>query len=202
MLSALLLLVGFAAGMWYQGFRLRTEESSERIALNGAAASAGASQGETEVTTEPEAQDIEVYVTGAVAYPRVYKVPSGTRVYEAVELAAPLAEAETMGLDMARLLEDEETVIVPYRADADDQAAAQAAEAVIAASGSTGGKVNINTASVAELDTLPGIGPVLAQRIVDYREQNGKFKDVSELLNVSGIGDQRLADITPHITLR
>jgi competence protein ComEA len=61
--------------------------------------------------------------------------------------------------------------------------------------------VNINTATADELEALPGIGPVLAQRIVDYREQHGPFRSVRDLLNVSGIGDSHLADLAPLVTV-
>lgn len=198
MMSALLLVLGFAAGMWYQSFRLEHAAGQDSIVLLDAAEA----DSDAEVTAAGPAE-IEVFVTGAVRYPQVYRVADDTRVYEAVALAVLLPEAETVGLEMARILADEETVIVPYRSGEGDEAAAVAVAAALAsAGGSGGGKININTASLAELDTLPGIGPVLAQRIVDHREQHGKFQEVSDLLNVSGIGDQRLADIEPHITLR
>ena len=64
-----------------------------------------------------------------------------------------------------------------------------------------GGPINVNTATLDQLDSLPGIGPTLAQRIIDYREQHGPFRSVEDLLNVSGIGDARLADLKPLVTV-
>ncbi len=135
---------------------------------------------------------LQVYVTGEVKAPGVYKLQEGARVYEAVEMAGGvLATADLRRLDMARRLQDEETVFVPAVGEAP------------ASSYFEPDKVNINTASVSELaDKLTGIGPGLSQRIVDYRDAYGPFKKIEDIKNVSGIGEKRFQDIKENITVR
>jgi competence protein ComEA len=101
---------------------------------------------------------------------------------------------------MARLMVDEETILVPVQGESPES------ESIFATppSGiSASGKININRASVAELDQhLNGIGPTLAQRIVDYREENGPFRSIEDLRNVSGIGDKRFADLKDQVDVK
>lgn len=176
-----------------------------------------------------DGEEIIVHVTGAVKKPGVYNLPAGSRVIDALNLAGPVAEADLEQLNLALEVEDGEQVQVPHKGEsADDNegfggASAGPGKRQIAANrggagktsagagknsaGSTAvrissGKVNINKAGIDELDTLPGIGPALAQRIVDYRESQGKFQDVSELKNVSGIGDKKYAGLADLVTIK
>lgn len=139
-----------------------------------------------------------VHVVGAVRNPGVYELPAGSRAADAVRLAGGLGRhADLLGVNLARLVIDGEQIVVPRRppkGTVDDTTGS-------AANGSTGDKININTADQASLESLPGIGPALAQRIIEYRELNGPFSKVEDLTQVSGIGDKTLANLISYITV-
>ena len=155
------------------------------------------------------AKEIAVHVSGAVARPGLYRLTQGARVADAVEKAGPLDEADLNAINLAAPLADGQKVPVPLKGEVQAGAPAGAgpvqrnAGVSAAAPRSVGpaGPVNINTAGAAELDTLPGIGPALAQRIIQYRETNGPFKQVEDLKNVSGIGDKKFAELKDRITV-
>ncbi|MBU1747883.1 MAG: helix-hairpin-helix domain-containing protein [Chloroflexi bacterium] len=130
---------------------------------------------------------IAVYVSGAVQTPGVYELPDGARVDEAIEAAGgPTAEADLARVNLAHRLRDEEQVYVPRIGE---EASPPVTPAGTTGSGA-GGKININTTTTAEFETLPGIGPALAQRIVEYREKNGPFASIDGIKQVGGIGDK------------
>lgn len=137
---------------------------------------------------------IVVAVTGKVRRPGVVTIPAGARVIDAVRAAGgPVPGADLATLNLARKLADGELVAVgvPAPPAGGDPAAA----AGDPAAGGTAGPVDLNTATLAELDTLPGVGPVLAQRILDWRIQHGQFATVDQLADVPGIGDSRMAQL-------
>src|SRR4051794_3104181 len=137
-----------------------------------------------------------VDVAGEVRRPGVYRVPAGSRADAAVQLAGGVtAHAERAAVNLAMPLHDGQQVVVPRHG------AAPVAPGGAAATGGTGAPpggspaqpISLSTATVEQLDTLDGIGPTLAARIVQYRDAHGGFKSVDELRQVSGIGDKRLA---------
>ena len=143
----------------------------------------------------PTEKPVIVHITGAVPRPGVYALPQGARVQDAISAAGGfLAEAEKSQLNLAQLLEDGEKLDIPFIEGASPIITTPVPEVVTA----TTELVNINTASLEELDTLPGIGPTTAQKIVEYREQNGPFVSIEDIINVSGIGPgtyERLKDL-------
>jgi len=144
---------------------------------------------------------LSIHVAGAVNKPGLYEVGEGSRVADAVSRAGgPAPDALLDNLNLAARLKDGEKVMVPRGTQ---QAAGQqdvSAEAATG-SGSSGSAVNINIASVDELDRLPGVGPALSQRIVEYRQKNGAFSSVEELDNVEGIGPSKMESLKDLVTI-
>jgi competence protein ComEA len=144
---------------------------------------------------------VTVHVAGAVAAPGVYALPAGARQADALVAAAgPLAEADLDRLNLAAPLSDGERVWVPRRGEA---APPMPAAAPGAGSGPAGrsapGPVDVNTATIEQLDTLPGIGPATAEAIVNHRQRNGRFRTVTDLLHVPGIGPAKLEALRPLV---
>jgi len=133
-----------------------------------------------------------VDVVGAVRRPGLYRVRSGARVADAVAHAGGATrKADLQLVNLAALVADGEQVVVPHRGSGG---------ATAAAGGSTpSGPVHLNSATLEQLDGLPGVGPVTAQKIIDYRTQHGGFGSVDELDAVPGIGPARLADLRPLV---
>ena len=135
---------------------------------------------------------VVVDVAGAVRHPGVYRMPAGARVDDAVQRAGgPRPRADLSQINLAAKLEDGKQVLVPARAPAAATGVATAPGA--AATPAPGVPLNLNTATLEQLDTLSGVGPATAQKILDYRQQHGGFSSVEELGQVPGIGDVRLA---------
>jgi competence protein ComEA len=144
--------------------------------------------------------DLVVDVAGKVRRPGIVRLPAGSRVVDALEAAGGARRGvDLTNLNLARPLVDGEQVLVGVRAV--PGVAASAAAAPPGSSASAGPLVNINTADSAELETLPGVGPVTAAAILQWRADHGAFSAVEELLEVSGIGDATLAEIAPYVTL-
>jgi competence protein ComEA len=147
----------------------------------------------------PSPAVIVVYVTGWVRHPGVYQFHQGDRVIDALRIAGGARPgADLTSINLAGFLTDAQQVTVVKKGATQTGGAAGLGGA---GPGGIGGLVNLNTATLEELETLPGIGPAIGQRIVDYRTAHGPFRSVDDLLNVSGIGDKRLADLRPKVTV-
>ncbi len=188
-LSVLLVLgLGYGAQQFWAG-------RPEPVAVPTAEASAGASLSPP-LSSEPSAAALSpsaaagggviVDVAGRVREPGVRTLPAGARVQDALKAAGGAAPGTDLtGLNLARRLNDGEEIIV----------GAAPAAAAGGSAGKPAGPLSLNSATVEQLDQLPGIGPVLAQRIVQYRDQHGGFTSVDQLRKVSGFGERRLADL-------
>jgi competence protein ComEA len=175
------------AGFWYvrslpQPVEVRTEAAAP---APGPTASAAA-------PTEP----ILVDVAGWVRRPGVYEFTGGARVIDAIEAAGGARPgAQLQALNLAAPLADGTQVLVPR------EGAPLPSPALGAGTVASGGLVNVNTATAEELETLPGIGEVTAQAIIDHRTENGPFTSVDQLLDVTGIGDVTLENIRDLVTV-
>ena len=141
-----------------------------------------------------------VHVAGWVENPGVYEFPEGSRVIDALEAAGGSKRgAELAALNLAASLTDGQQVLVPRASDVAPAAGTSPATGTAVIGGGT--LVNINSAQVEELETLPGIGEVLASTIVQYREEHGPFTSVDQLLDVSGIGEVTLEELRDLVTI-
>lgn len=138
-----------------------------------------------------------VHVAGAVEKPGVYELSADNRINDALEKAGVKTDADIEQLNLAQRLMDGQKIIVPYIGED----LATAPTAAPATGGGETGRISINQASEAELMTLPAIGEVRAKAIIAYREENGGFKSVDELKNVSGIGDKTFAQLESLVSL-
>lgn len=185
-------------------------------------AASGAATGTTGATgaTAQATARVMVHIVGEVERPGVVTLPAGSRVDDALdEAGGATSEADLTGVNLARPLVDGEQVVVPAPGDrvvgapgagtgaAPGGAGAAGAGGAAAGAGGAGAGgaaaelVDLNTADLATLETLPGVGPVLAQRILDWRTEHGQFTAVEELGEVSGIGDKIYAQLSPKVTV-
>jgi len=141
---------------------------------------------------------LEVYVTGAVQTPQArLSLPVGSRVEDAIEAAGGVLEnADLDQVNMAQRLQDGDQIFVPtVRPEGETE------EETTLPTPNAPRVININEATVEELDTLPGVGPSTAQAIIDYRTENGPFQSIEDLLNVPGIGEGTMDNIRPYVTV-
>jgi competence protein ComEA len=150
---------------------------------------------------------IIVHVAGAVARPGVVELPAGSRLHEAIAaVGGSTGVSDPDRLNLAAVLEDGQKILVPARGDPGSAEPVPAETGGSAGAGTDGGgaapgggKIDLNTAGVEELGTLPRVGPVLAQRIVDWRKQHGRFQTVEELDAVDGVGPKMLEALLPRV---
>lgn len=188
---ALVLLVALVLG---GRFALLNRDPSTRRAATPAAGSLTASKSAAGST----ARLLLVHVVGAVRRPGLYRLREGGRVDDAIRKAGgPKPRAALELVNLASPVADGQQVIVPARGSA----AAAAAQGAVPGAPGTGQKVHLNSATLEQLDTLPGVGPVTAQKILDYRTEHGAFQSIRELDAVSGIGPARLEELTPLVDL-
>jgi len=172
------------------------------LALPRAAAGASATTdaGTTgDTTAQPAVGDERpvAHAAGAVVHPGVYRLDAGARVADLLAAAGgPAPEADLDAINLAAKVADGDRIYVPRHGEVPVGTTAAGSAGGGSASG---GVVNLNTASVDELDSLPGVGPATAQAILDYRRQHGKFRSVDQLLEVRGIGDAKLRQIRPRV---
>ncbi|SDR02294.1 competence protein ComEA [Thermostaphylospora chromogena] len=193
----LLLLIALVAALVGGYYAWRSRPAAEPVSPPPAA-SPPSPPPAPESSASPPAPEVTVHVTGKVRKPGVVTLPGGSRVTDAIEAAGGVkGKARTGSLNLARRLVDGEQIVVGGPGGGAVAAPPDAA----AASGPGLGPeaIDLNTATVEQLDTLPGVGEVLARRIVDYRTTHGGFRDVAQLREVPGIGEARYAELRDRV---
>jgi competence protein ComEA len=189
-LVAALLLVAVLVALAARHLHARPAPQPLAVAPIRAAAKAPAA-------SAPGARALVVDVEGAVRRPGLVRLPPGARVADAVESAGGITRhADRSGVNLAAPVSDGQQVLVPRRGPVGAGAGgATAGGGTTAAAGGAAGPVSLSSATPEQLDALPGVGPVTARKIVDYRTQHGAFHSVDELDAIPGIGPARLADL-------
>ncbi|GBG56392.1 competence protein ComEA [Sporomusaceae bacterium FL31] len=180
---AVIIMIISSYGYWQKCFVEETASTSIQ------ASSAGNGSG----------KDFVVYVSGAVNKPGVITVPAGVRVLDVIDRAGGLLPvADTAKINMAQIVKDGMQINVPIRLSTGASAggSSQGVRDHV-----TSDKININTADAKELDKLPGIGPAIAEKIIQYREANGSFKENADLKKIPGIGESKFDKLKDQITI-
>ncbi|MGI6878102.1 helix-hairpin-helix domain-containing protein [Microbacterium sp. gxy059] len=189
-LVILALAITVAIGIW-RGARAPVET----VDVDVSAPDATADDAGGDPTALPDA--VYVHVDGAVRAPGLYVLDPGSRAVDAITAAGGLDdEAVRDAVNLARVVADGEQIVIPREGEQATVETAGGAEA----GGETGGLVNVNQADASQLETLPGIGPALAQRVIAWREAEGPFASVDDLLAVSGIGPKVLDGLRDQAT--
>ncbi len=149
----------------------------------------------TESTESDSTKQIVVDLRGAVTNPGIYKLDPDSRMYELIKKAGGFKDANQECINQAQILADEQQITIPHHNEECSQDSPSTND------GSNETKLNINTATVEQLTTLPGIGQTRAQQIIEYRDTNGNFKTIDDLKNVNGIGEQTFLNISKLISV-
>jgi competence protein ComEA len=186
-----------------------TQGSVEVIDLNQPPKPEAAPTESTAPTEPTPSAEVVVHVSGAVKRAGVYRLAPDSRVADAIEQAGGATEhADLDALNLAEPLQDGQKIHVPRKGEVSPPTVASVApsrtprSAPQAAAAATQFPINLNTATAEQLEAIPGIGPVLAQRIIEYRQTHGRFQSVDELLEVHGIGAKRLESMRPYVVVK
>ena len=179
-------------------------------APSGTSTSVGHTTGPTGQTTgptvpasaSPSSARIVVHVLGAVRRPGLVRLPEGSRVQDAIDAAGGLLpSADPAEINLAQPLGDGQQVFIGTKAHPSGEVrqTGAAGGGGTTAGGEAGGQIDLNSATASQLDTLPGVGPVTAERIIAWRTEHRRFSRVEELQEVDGIGPKTYAQIAPHV---
>ena len=162
------------------------------------------------IEEEVEGEKIAIHIIGEVKKEGIVYLEKGSRIVDAIkEAGGATKEADLSQINLAYELQDGQKIYIPNKNEKISEYITRSSGNNVIIEGNNSSvqtegkenKVNINTANLNELDSLPGIGPSLAKRIIEYREENGNFKSIEELQNVKGIGDAKYSDIKDNVTV-
>lgn len=173
---------------------------SDEIKIDEGNSSAIEEDGVSQQEVNSTQSHLYVDIGGEVMKPGVYEVSDGTRLFEVIDKAGGLTEdADIDGINRAETVQDGQKIMIGRHGENPDENRDSYSANNVTDSGE--GKVNINTADAAALQTIPGIGPSKADRIIEYRESEGKFNEIDDIKNISGIGNKTFESIKEYITV-
>ena len=198
--SQLVAYAAFAILVVALGVRFMHRQQPAATAVSSAPAERSAGTGGVSVARPAPAGSV-VHVAGAVREPGVYRLPAGARVRDAVERAGGArASGDVNAINLAAKVADGQQIVVPSRARGGAPAAASVPAGGAAAAGAAPGPpISLNSATAEQLDTLDGVGPATAQKIIAWRTQHGGFRSVADLGQVPGIGPKKLAALKDRV---
>ncbi len=173
---------------------------SDEIKIDEGNSSAIEEDGVSQQEVNSTQSHLYVDIGGEVMKPGVYEVSDGTRLFEVIDKAGGLTEdADIDGINRAETVQDGQKIMIGRHGENPDENRDSYSANNVTDSGE--GKVNINTADAATLQTIPGIGPSKADRIIEYRESEGKFNEIDDIKNISAIGNKTFESIKEYITV-
>ncbi len=191
-----------AVGVWFERPRAEPVPDLPAVTVSAAETAAPAAPATTAAAPTAPPAPLVVSVSGKVHRPGLVEVPAGARVADVLDAAGgALPGTDLSGLNLARRVTDGEQVAVGVPAAPDAAPAAPPRAPAPATGGAPTGKVDLNVATVEQLDALPGVGPVMAQRILEWRARHGRFTRVEQLREIEGIGERRLAQLREMVTV-
>lgn len=177
-------------------FLLNEKDDYEYLNNNNIISSIESNSEDSKNDSEELQETIKIHILGEVNYNGILELNYGSRISDAIEKAGGLTGlADVSKINLAYILEDGEKLYIPSVNDEDD------IEYLIS-DNSKSTKVNINTAKIEELQNIPGVGPSIAQAIIDYRDENGKFEAIEDIKNVSGVGESKYKKMEEYIKVK
>lgn len=157
-----------------------------------------------EEDVQEEVKKIKIHITGEVNNEGIVELDKGARIDDAIKMAGNItSNADLSKVNLAYELLDGQKVYIPsLNEEIEEYVASEAGENVLEESEAVGGKININVADASALQTINGVGESLANKIINYRQKNGKFKSIDDLKNVSGIGEKKFENIKDKIVVK
>lgn len=197
LIPIILLLIGIIYGLFNKYYEPNEYILNEDFILHGT------NNIENQINqSSPEKNKIVIHIIGEVYEEGVYELYEGARIIDAVNSAGGLTlDADTSKINLAYILKDGQKVLIPSLYDVIDEFVTNESGDNIIEENTQNNIVNINTASKEELKTLPGIGDSTAQKIISYRNENGRFLVIEDIMNVSGIGNSKFESIKDYITV-
>lgn len=159
----------------------------------------------TDYSEHPNTNSITVYICGAVKNSKVVTLNENSRICDAIDAVGGLNnDADLTNINLAYILEDGEKIYIPKKGEEieKENSSISNLSSISESNSSKSNKININKATQTELESIPGIGPSTALKILDYREKNGKFSSIEDIKNVSGIGDKKFEKIKDYISIK